>query len=128
SLMSRIFALRAATSMTGVDLTRDTSVKQHETDKESEEAIDALAKSGDHEIGMRGAGCARGREVDPPHPDALGALDIGDRVVAHVRGVARLGVEAGEGAAKYLGVGLAVADLVGVGDDGEVTQEIVAFE
>src|SRR6266567_3638349 len=30
SLISRIFALRAATSMTGVDLTRDTSVTQHD--------------------------------------------------------------------------------------------------
>ena len=45
-----------------------------------------------------------------------------------MRGVARLGGEAGEGAAEYLGVGLAVADFVGIRDDGEVAQEVVAFE
>src|SRR6266852_3110353 len=128
SLMSRIFALRAATSMTGVDLTRDIQMTQHKPRSAIEEAIDELAEIGDHEIGMGGAGRARGREVDPAHPDALGALNVGDRVVAHMRGVARLGGEGGEGAAEYLGVGLAVADLVGVGNGGEVTQEIVACE
>src|SRR6266852_6859878 len=92
------------------------------------EAIGELTQISDHEIGMRGPRRALDREVDAAHAGTLGSPDISDRVVADMGGVTRLGGEAGEGAAEYLGVGLAIADFVGVGDDGEVTQEIVALE
>src|SRR2546426_12500019 len=77
---------------------------------------------------MRGPRRALDREVDAAHAGTLGSPDISDRVIADMGRVTRLGAEAGQGAAEYLGVGLAVTDFVGAGDDGEVTQEIVALE
>src|SRR5439155_241574 len=127
SLISRILALSEATSMTGRNVTRRPGMTQYEKPS-ARQALDQIAQVGDDQIGVRGAQPAGGGVVDAAHPGRLRPLDVGNGIVPDVGGVTRLDTELREGSPENLGVGLAVADLVRVGDRREVAQQVVPFE
>lgn len=77
---------------------------------------------------MGGAGPPGSSVVDAAHPDALRPLHVGDGIVTDVGRFTRPDAELREGSPEDLGVGLTVADLVGVGDGREMAQEIVPLE
>src|SRR5215813_2603872 len=132
SLISRIFAVSEATSMTGRDLTCRLPVRQHEmlapSESSAEQAVDEVTEIGDDEVGVGGRRPASRGEVDTAHPGFLRSRDVGVGIVADVSGMARLGAEPGERSPEDLGIGLPVANLVRVRDRGEVAKEIVAVE
>src|SRR6266436_4570035 len=102
SLMSRILARSAATSMTERDVTRRPGTAQYEKPFSARKAAHEVAEVGDDQVGVRGAGPAGGGVVDTAHPRALRSPHVGD--------------------------GLAVADLVRIRDRPEVAQEVVPFQ
>src|SRR5206468_7022722 len=71
SLMSRILARSAATSMTERDVTRRPGTAQYEKPFSARQAAHEVAEVGDDQVGVRGAGPAGGGVVDTAHPRAL---------------------------------------------------------
>src|SRR5882762_1392517 len=128
SLMSRILARSAATSMTERDVTRRPGTAQYEKPFSARKAAHEVAEVGDDQVGVRGAGPAGGGVVDTAHPRALRSPHVGDGIVADVGRFARVDTELRQGSPEDLGVGLAVADLVRIRDRSEVAQEVVPFQ
>src|SRR6267378_2164771 len=127
SLISRIFAVSEVTSMTEKDLTRWSFLTQHEKPLPSsgENAVDEMAEIGNDHVRVSGRRPPSRRKMDAAHASALSARNVGDRVVANVGGVTRLGAELRQRLSEDLRVGLAIADLVGIGGDREMAEEIV---
>ena len=73
-----------------------------------------------------GAVTGRADIMDAAHPGALRSLHVGDRIVAHVGCIARADTEFFQGSPKNLGAGLAVADLVRVGEIERLPQLVPA--